>query len=398
MSLERAKAAPLTIHLNVDKLEMTKHHRFRQLLLSHIQYTRSLSAYNFYTIKEFTQTLPDFPKSMPDLRSLVLLNNEPAWTRTTDPFDFSAHTLRNLSLRNVPLYHSFLGHGTLTELALVDLRFNLHLDVLLDFLKKSHSLERASLDIMFVDPSLRQSRCQTPIGNRLRYLSISCYEAMDGRALISGIALRRGAALEICYKGGGAGEADFLVDFLPGIFKTHLQNLSSPIFMECRYSQHSVRLLGPGGSFTFRNCFMLGGNFRESHPLPLESIRQFRLRYRVPSLPMEIHPSSFHSLEVLAICDSISISLVFSKLLPNPTSSPLLKTLAFLNCIITEDFVGELAQFASDRESASSASLHRIVIVGSNEKLPSVDWIERLRECVPVVDVVEGCELPKDLL
>ena len=335
---------------------------------------------------------------MPDLRSLVLLNNEPAWTRTTDPFDFSAHTLRNLSLRNVPLYHSFLGHGTRTELALVDLRFNLHLDVLLDFLKKSHSLERASLDIIFADPSLRQSRCQTPIGNRLRYLSISCYEAMDGRALISGIALRRGAALEICYKGGGAGEADFLVDFLPGIFKTHLQNLSSPIFMECRYSQHSVRLLGPGGSFTFRNCFMLGGNFRESHPLPLESIRQFRLRYRVQSLPTEIHPSSFHSLEVLAICDSISISLVFSKLLPNPTSSPLLKTLAFLNCIITEDFVGELAQFASDREGASSASLHRIVIVGSNEKLPSVDWIERLRECVPVVDVVEGCELPKDLL
>ena len=65
---------------------------------------------------------------------------------------------------------------------------------------------------------------------------------------------------------------------------------------------------------------------------------------------------------------------------------------------ISTDFVGELAQFASDRESASSASLHRIVIVGSNEKLPSVDWIERLRECVPVVDVVEGCELPKDLL
>ena len=65
LSLERSKAAPLTIRLNLYKLELTKHPRFRELLLSHIQDTTSLFVFGFYAIKELTRALPIFPSRCP---------------------------------------------------------------------------------------------------------------------------------------------------------------------------------------------------------------------------------------------------------------------------------------------------------------------------------------------
>ena len=396
LSLERAKEAPLTIHLGMSKLETSKHPRFLKLLFSHIQNTRSLSVHGLYTIKELIRALPNFPKSMPNLQSLTLTSHgQTEWTLPADPFDFSAHTLRNLSLYNTPLCHSFLSPGTLKELTLVDHFFDLHLGTFADFLGESHSLESASLDIKFAKASLRLSRPQTPIENRLRHLSIRCRDMMDCQALISSMTLRRGAALEIEYNGGGMG----LADILSGVSTTCLPSLSSSIFMEYRPSQGIFRLLGPCGSFSL-HYFRLGESSQEFLSFPLDTIRELHLEYLkfgAGWITTEIRLSSFPSLEVLGVIGGTSISQVLSTLSSNASPCPSLKTLAFLNCVITEGFMNELAQFAFDREKTTSTSLHRVVIVGSGEGFPSGASIERLRKRVPVVEVIEGHILPIDL-
>jgi len=126
---------------------------------------------------------------MPNLRLLELKKSGQAnWSLLDDPFGFSTHTLRVLSLYNTPLFRSVLGLKPLTESTLLDHNFDLRLDTLLDFLEENHSLESATLEISFVEASLRHSQRKTPIGNRLRHLSICCDDAMDIRTLISSIA------------------------------------------------------------------------------------------------------------------------------------------------------------------------------------------------------------------
>ena len=397
LSLERAKVAPLTIHLDMYKLDPTKHPRFRELLLSRIQYTRFLSVTTPSTNK-LVQTFPNFTKSMPGLQSLALESNERADWTLPDPFDLSAHTLKSLTLRGILLYPSFLSIRTLTKLTLVDHHFDLHLDVLLNFLEESHSLNSAYLWIGFAEPSLRRFRRQAPIRNQLRHLSISCNDIVDGRALISSIALQRGAALQVTYYGGNTAT---LADLLPGLSTMHLPNLSSPVFMEYRSPSElpmNVRLLGPGGSFTLSGRLRLGDAPGLPFPFILNSIREFRLEHRTLSISKKIHLSLFPSLEVFCVSNNTSVSRVLSTLLPKPTSSRKLRTLAFLNCIIAEGFMDELAQFASSRKNTKSASLHRVVVVGSDERLPSVASIERLRKHVPVVEVTEGYKLSMNLL
>ena len=392
LSLERAKAAPLTIHLNVDKLNRDP--GFLDLLLPHAQNIIFLSVTSFLTIEELTKTLPSLLESIPNLQSLTLAKSRRAdWAQVIDPFDFSAHTLRDLSLHNIPLYHSFLSLRSLSKLRLVDYHFNLHLDTLLNFLEENHSLESVDLMIGFVEPPLRRSQRRNPIGNRLQHLSISCNNTMDGRALISSITLRRGGALEVYCDSGDLG----LTDILSGVSLSHLPNLSSPTFMEYRSYQRRIRLLGQDGSFLFDDYSNSENPFQEFPLLPLDSIREFRLEHRALSIPTKLHLSSFPSLEVLAI-DGGTYNSPLSIVFPGPTSPSSLKTLALLDFGVTEDFIAELTQFASNRKSTASASLNRVVILNSsNGRLPSAASVERLRKRAPVVEVMQGKKLPKDL-
>ena len=58
----------------------------------------------------------------------------------------------------------------------------------------------------------------------------------------------------------------------------------------------------------------------------------------------------------------------------------------------------ELTQFASDRKNVTtSACLHRIVIVDSQENLPNAASIAELGKHVQTVDIRVGKELPTDL-
>jgi hypothetical protein len=212
------------------------------------------------TAKELTKTLPDFPKSMLNLRSLKLGKSGQAdWSLLDDPFDFSTHTLMVLSLNNIPLFPSSLGFKTLTELTLLDHNFDLHLDTLLDFLEENHSLERATSDIGFARAPFRHSQYKTPIGNQLRHLSISCYDVMDSRVLVSSIALRKAADLEIHYSDGRRR----LPNLLSGGSLAHLPRLSSLTFMEYRSFPRLIRLLGPGGSLSYKGYYSSEIIFRE---------------------------------------------------------------------------------------------------------------------------------------
>lgn len=397
LSLERAKAAPLTIRLNMNKLKGDP--GFLDLLLPYLKNATSLSVTSFFTTQELTRALPNFLNAMPNLRSLALRKSgQTDWSQLDDPFDFAAHTLKALALHGIPLFPSILGLKTLTELALVDYDFRLHLDSLLDFLEGSHSLESVTLEICFSEPLLRCSRRGAPVENRLQQLVIFCAYVVDGRALLSSIALRRGASLEIHYYD----EDEGLTDILSGVSFAHLPSISSPTFMEYQSSPRIVRLLGPGGSFSFDGHFSSENIFREFAVLGLQDVQEFRFQYRRSWVHTELDLSPLPSLRKLIVEGDSASVLPLSIKFPDITSPSSLGTLTFLDCPITEGFMAELAQFASDRKNIGSASLNRVVIVkwlNTYGHLPlTATSIERLREHVPVVEYMEGKDLPEDFL
>ena len=457
LSLERAKAAPLDVFLIFDS--ETELFDFGSgygrdfifdFLLPYMRNIVSLNCTGFTSIEEITKALPNFPKSMPNLQSLALTGHglKADQSRGINLLDFSTHTtLRGLTLTHFPLLPSFLGLRTLTELKLRNPRINLHLDTILTFLEENRSLKRATLGIGFGEDSLRRPQRQTPIKSSLQSLSICCNNERDIEPLISNIALRKGASLEIIdYDSRG------LTRILSRVPTTHLPGLLSPFSMEYQVSPREIRLLGPDGSFSYADNLidsiggppgrpLFGGEFSL---LPLASIRKLRLKFReswvfsqsrLSSFPSQFQLSSFPSLEVLSVdshdvdecstddedstdedftdrdsadedsTDEAStpnisgpIGLSLSPLLQELASSPSPKTLAFLDCSITEDFMAKLARVALDRRNRTSGSLCRVVIVNSKGIFPSAGSVERLGKYVPIVEVIKGKELPKDLL
>ena len=69
-SLQRAKLAPLQIHLDVDQIMESS--GFAVLIIPHIQNLETLDIDSISAVEEFAQTLPNFPQSVPNLRSLSL--------------------------------------------------------------------------------------------------------------------------------------------------------------------------------------------------------------------------------------------------------------------------------------------------------------------------------------
>ena len=385
-----------------DMRQVKRNPWFSDLITPHIQTTETLRFSHISMVEELTQTLPNFPQSMPNLRSLTLSGPWNAgWDWSIDPFGPSTPPLTHLSLSDIPLYPSFLHLRTLTDLTLRSCWFYLHLDTLLDFLEGNCSLERATIGVTFAHPSLRSSRRRVVTGNRLRCLSICSYDAMDNKALVSSIPLQRDADLEItlCYESTG------LNDVLSLISTTHLSNLRSPNFMEYHPDKRtSIRLSGSNGSFSASCLLGSGIPFAEFPLLPLTNIREFRLIRRTSGLeefplnPTVFPPSSLPALETLVIEREITASHLLSALFSNPSSSPSLKTLAFFNCDLDEVFMEELTRFASNRKDTTSAWLYRVVIVSSNGNLPSVTSIDALGDHVPAVDARIAKKLPTDLV
>ena len=269
----------------------------------------------------------------------------------------------------------------------------------MDFLEANPSLESAFLQVSFTESSLRDSRRRAPIENQLQYLLIRYLDVIDGKALISKIALRRGAQLEIyCHNEGTS-----FNDLFSGIPTTHLSNLPLPTSIDYDSSGRTIRLLGPNGSFLFGMTVNSQNPFIEFPLLPLTNIRKFHLVHpahlwgQTPVVPV-LQPSFFPALETFTVGRDAPISHLLSDVLSTPSSLPSLTTLGFLGCHLSADFMEALTQFASNRKNTTSALLRRVVIVNSVEDLQDVLSINALREHVPVVDISVGRQLPADLV
>ena len=348
---------------------------------------------------------------MPNLQSLTLSGCErdaDQYNHAIDPLDFSTHTmLRKLSCYDLPLFPSILGLSALTELNYRDLRIRLHIDTILEFLENNRSLERANFAVNFEEYSLCRSRRQTPVKTRLQHLFIWCNQERNVKPLISNIRLRKGGTLELM----DYGDVE-LSRILSTVSTTHLPGLS----LEYQPFPRKIRLVGPDGTLLYRH---IGGDhpcFGEEFPLfPFASIRELRLECYESWVPLQFRSLSFPSLETLVVLGhdmnacpvggestpdisipGSSVALPLSPVLPDPAFSPLLETLAFLDCDITEDFMDNLARLALDRKNHTSTSLRRVIIMHSKGRFPSESSVRRLREYVPVVEVSGGNELPED--
>ena len=398
LSLDRAKTSRLDLSINLNTF--TRNLWPFHLTTAQLQNVNSLSIFEVSGTEVLTMAFPGFPGSIPNLRSLTLqcTYTSVRWDMTIDPFVSLSRTLKHISLLNVPLSPSLFNLSSLTELHLCYHRFDVHVDTLLTFLEGNHSLEKATLDIRFEDPSFRVSHRRTPIKNRLRHLSITCNNPINAQVLISNITLRRSAVLEIL----SLDQDTTLHHLFSGVSTAHLSNLHSPIFLEYQSYPRNILLRGPNGSFLF-SCFPSSViPFEEFSLFSLIHIREFRLRYhlsqrpRGPRNPPPLNPSSFPALETLAVECDLDLLHFLSSLISNPSAFPSLKTLAFLNCIITEGFMEKLARFASDRMNTASARLHQVVIVHENARFPTAAAVHALEKEVPVVDVRFGTELPAD--
>ena len=394
LSLERSKEAPLQMYLDMGQVR--KKPGFVDLITPCLRNVNTLEFSNLMTIGDLKRTLPNFPGTMPNLRSLDLSLSKysPDWNSSIDPFGFFP-ALTHLFLYDIPLYPSFLSLRTLTQLILHNYMFDLPVDAVLTILEENRSLERVLLRIRFTKPFLLNSQRQAPIRNQLPHLSVTYYNVEHARALISHIPLRRGAKLEIDSRDENAG----LKNLLSCIPTTYLGNLVSTTRMES--CGGSIEMLGPNGSFSFSSPPVPEVPLTELSPLSFANIREFHLKYPEQRESVTSHrvfrSSSFPALETLAVKHDTNVSATLSALLSTPASSPLLKTLAFLNCNLSEDFMKELTRFASERKNTVSAWLHRVVIVHPRGKFPSATSVYALGRCVPVVDVRFGMELPTDL-
>ena len=387
--------------------EVRKQSGFAGLLVPYLQNVEILRISELITVEEIAQTLPNFPHSTPNLRSLELTLSDEGddWDSSVDPFGLFPHTLSDISLHDIPLYPSFLNLRTLTQFTFHNQKFTLPLDTLFIVLEGNRALESVTLMNHFpeIQPPLQHPKRQAAIGDRLDYLRIHCWSAVvDAQILISTVSLRRGAHLEIS-SGCGIG----LNEILSGISTTHLANLTGPIFMEYESHPREIRLHGPNGTFSFNNFDGLESLFVEFPVLPpLTDIREFRFIHRTLLIPppgpeLSHRLASFPSLETLAIecdieCDT-DLSDALSPLISNSLDHPSLKTLAFLNCVITDEFMEGLAQFASNRKETPLAGLHRVVIIHRDGIFPSAASIRTMQNVVPVVDVRFGKELPTGL-
>ena len=345
-----------------------------------------------------SQTLRKILPLTPNLRSLSLLDiGGNSFNRPNDPCGQLTSSLNCLHLSDSPLYPSLLRLRTLTSLKIHDHSFGLHLDTFLDFVEENRALEHADLAILFDMHSVRNARPRLPIKNRLRNLSTTFQYAP---ALLSKIAVQEGAHLEVCVRRLGTG----LEHLRSLVSMDHLSNLRSPDCMKyCLDGERmrTIQLLGPNGSFLLKVLVVIEALFVEFPLLPLSDIRTFHFEYRsqgsnwpTRAIPL---PLSFPTLETLVIERVTDVSLPLSSLFSSPSSSPLLNTLALLDCRIDDGLVKELTVFSSDRKNTASVRLRRIVIVNSDGQLPHAALIDELGKHVPVVDVRVGWELPPDL-
>lgn len=317
--------------------------------------------------------------SFPSLQSLNISFSVPLHKNnpSDDPFASFPHTLKHLSLSHVPLYPSFCNIFTLTEFTLRDAAFAYPLDTLLDILEDNPSLTYVVLGIQFKSHALCKSNRTTTIRNKLEHLGLGVNSSneTDIKTLISYIPLHKGAELSITYDGTCVGVRTILPNIINPV---HFENIASHTHME--YSSFLLRFIGPDGSFNFQLLGVTGD--------PLS----FRRLYRVQGLLVlcrdirTLHmyedgvfdPLLLPALETLVVEQDRMPSNTLANLFSSPKLCPKLQKLVFWQCSISEDFLKELTQFASDLKNTTPGQLNCIEIVLKEELFESGDLVHEL--------------------
>ena len=168
LSLEQSKSFPLEITLDVPEARAKP--GFSDILKLYIQNTEVLTLSHPSSAEDLMQTVPGFPRSMPNLRSLAVLSlwaPEPQWDPSVDPFESLSSSLRSLSLNCIPLYPSFLNLRNLVEFDFSNPGSDLTLDAILTLLEENRSLRSLVLYIETLNPTPNFLRRWAPITNRL---------------------------------------------------------------------------------------------------------------------------------------------------------------------------------------------------------------------------------------
>ena len=396
LCLERCQETPL--ELSLVMYDVGENSEFTALIMPYMQNTETLRIRRISTIGELVRRLPDLPQSIPNLRTLSLSSDHDIARQDVlaDPFGQSTLALRVLSLASLPLFPSLQRLTTLTNLTLHCRGLDLPIDTLLDFLEANRALENVTLDLTL--STFQNSRRRVGAVNHLQSLSTCSSDAAEINAFISRIPLQRGARLEIDLGGQNAG----LSEVMSGIPVTHFLNLQSPTSSEYCPDDRSIELSGPNGSFLFKCDPHRTAPFAGFPIFQLTNIKVFHLTRRASGLMdvqtrIKFPPYALPALETLTIKHELDALHLLSASLTDPSASPSLKTLAFLDCRLDGACIKRLTKFASDRKTTTSSWLYRVVIVTSGGNFPSVSSIDSLADHVPVVDVRMGKKLPADL-
>lgn len=396
--LECSGAASLSADISVEGVDFEEDEDFMRALLPHVPRISNLSLYGFQPIEDLETHLPSFFASpMPNLTSLKLEQEE----ESTDPFPpegvptpqlfQNVSKLKSLHLTGVPLYPVLRNIKSLAELTLVSDTFPFQ--EFLGFLESNPNLEILDLDVLFANTPALATPERLISFPRLRRLTLRCGDATSTRALLSCLSLSHGINIEVYQTNPNPPP---LASFLP-CPSTHILGLFAPIIIIKYLSPPgTLHLSSKNGSFSFRGCKPSRVAHEELDLFATCAVREFRLRlgnqcrlsWTLGRLP---------KLEALVISNGSLEPEFLSVLAEDPVLCPSLKTIAFLECELTNEAVHGLGGILAKRAHSIAARLHRVVIVNRTRDLPNRHLVSHLQRFIPQVDIAVGNKLP-DLL
>ena len=392
LCLRRAEAVPLTAKITVSDIKGDKD--FLEALLPHATRISDLSLTGFPSIEGVADDLPGFFASpIPNLTSLELEQAEeptesfPSNETPAPPLFLSVSKLKSLYLTRTPLYPALCNIRSLVELKLVGYTTPFGFGKFIGFLRSNSDLELIILDVQFVEVRASLERFPSTVTSfpRLRQLSLTCVNEIDAKGLISLISFPSGVLLEVF--GSQEDQYNDIRLFLPF---PKIRELLTPITtIKCQSSpSREIHLSGNNSLFSFRSANDQFNPGPEFSLFNTTMVREFHAKVN-PHRAVLFEPlSRFPALETLILLGVTSfphVSLGF--LAEKPVLCPSLKTIAFVDCVLSSRVIEELGEVVARRKNSTAAWLHRVVIVRRDGKLPDYGLIHRLRQFVPRVDV-----------
>lgn len=175
---------------------------FLELLLLNVPRINALCLTGYSSVESIDRDLPGFFDSpIPNLVSLELQQSTAPQPFAPDgslipPILRNIQTLKSLCLTRTPITN-------LVEFQLIGYTSSFDFETFLGFLGSHPALESVDLDIKFIDDSVREIPGRKVPLARLRRLSITCFEAIDSKRLLSCIPLPRGISVEVHFNKQG---------------------------------------------------------------------------------------------------------------------------------------------------------------------------------------------------